>query len=112
MAVEEHLLGLVEVDAVEAPPARREPHDEHPGIDQRAVQEEAHLAEVDLGLVAQQVRLGDAHVGKRHGARLLARPHVAAHGRLAHLGVVLFDQPLEDPPGRVPLLLGHQLVAG
>ena len=37
--------------------------------------------------------------------RLLADRHVAADGRLGHLGVVLVDQALPDPPGRVALLL-------
>ena len=65
MAVEEHLLGLVEIDPVESLPAGREPHHEHPGVDHGAVEKEAHLAEVDLGLVSQVVGLGDADVGQR-----------------------------------------------
>jgi hypothetical protein len=37
---------------------------------------------------------------------------VAADGGLAQLGAVLVDQPLPDPPGGVPLLLGKHLVGG
>ena len=62
--VEEYLLGLVEIDPVERLAAGREAHDEHPGLDDDAVQVEAHLAEVDLGLFGEGVGLGDAHIGK------------------------------------------------
>ena len=37
---------------------------------------------------------------------------VAANGRLAQLGAVAVDQPLPDPPGGVPLLLGEHLIGG
>ena len=112
MTVEKHLLGLVEVDAVEPLATRREPDDEHPGVDHDALEEEAHLPEVDLGLLSQQVGLGNTDLWQCHRTRLLDRSHIAAHTRLAHLGVVFFDQTLEDPPCRVPLLPGHVLVVG
>jgi len=64
MAVEEDFLGLVEIDPVEPLPAGRKPHDEHPGIDQGVVEMEADLAEVHLGLMAQEVVLGNTHIGQ------------------------------------------------
>jgi len=53
VAVDEDLLGLVEIHAVKTPAAGRQAHHEHPRLDLFAVQIEAHLSEVDLGLVAQ-----------------------------------------------------------
>ena len=110
--VEEHLLGLVHVDAMEALAAGRQAHHEHPALDRLAVEEEADLAEVDLGLFAEGVVLGHTDLGQGQGLVLLHRPHVAPDGRLAHLGVVFLDQALEHPTGRVALLLGHLRIGG
>ena len=48
VSVDEGLLGLVGIDAVEALARRRQAHDVHPGRGQLAAEEEADRAEVDL----------------------------------------------------------------
>ena len=108
MAVDEGLLRLVQVDAVEALPRRREAHDEHPAHDDRP-RGGTDLAEVDLGLCAERVMLGDLTLGSGTPPRSRDRGHVAANGRLADIGTVLFDETLVDPPGRVALLRGASL---
>ena len=50
--------------------------------------------------------LGHHHLPQHHGLAPAGLGHVAAHRRLAHVGAVLVDQALPDPPGRVALLLG------
>ena len=112
MSVEEHLLGLVQIHPVESLATGRQPHHEHPALDQLPVQEEADLAEVDLGLLAEGVVLGHADIGQGQGLALLHRPHVAPDGGFAHLGVMLLHQALEHPSGRVPLLLRHVRIGG
>ena len=64
VSIEEHLLGLVHVDPVEPLAAGRQSHHEHPALDRLPVEEEADLAEVDLGLLAERMVLGHAHIGQ------------------------------------------------
>ena len=110
VAVEEGLLGLVQVDAVEPPARGRQPHDEHPALGEQAVEIEADAPEVDLRLLAQRMVLGHHHLPQHHGLSPAGLGHVAAHRRLAHVGAVLVDQALPDSPGRVALLLGDVAV--
>jgi hypothetical protein len=107
VAVEEHLLGLVQVDAVEAPAGGRQAHDEHPALGEQPVQVEADAAEVDLRLLAEGVVLGHSHLPQNHGLALADLGDVTPHGRLADVGAVFLDQALPDAPSGVALLLGR-----
>ena len=60
MPVEEYLLRLVEIDAVEALPAGREAHHEHPRLDQHTVQKKLYLTEINLCFLAQRVVLNES----------------------------------------------------
>jgi hypothetical protein len=104
VTIEEHLLGLVEVGDRERPPRRRQTHHEHRDLGQHATQVDVDRPEVDFALVTQRVMLRDSNIDQRC---LLAFPNdldVAAHSRLAQIGVVLVNEALPHPPSGVTLL--------
>jgi hypothetical protein len=70
MALEERLLGLSGERLMERPPRGRQPHGEQPQLGQRPLQPHPQLGEVDLGLLAGMVDLGNGHAG--HAAAKLA----------------------------------------
>ena len=110
MTIEEHLLGLVEVGDRERPTRRRQAHHEHRDLGEHTAQVDVDRSEVDLALFAQRVMLRDGDVDQRC---LLAFAHdldVAAHGRLAQIGVVFVDEALPHPPGSVALLAWQRLI--
>jgi hypothetical protein len=110
VGVQENVLSFVQVSAGIGPPRSRQAQYEQLHLGQGVAQVHRHGAEVDLGVVAQWVGLGDRHLGQRHLLAGLDHDDVAAHGPFAELGPVLFDQALPDPPGRVALLAGLGLV--
>ncbi|WP_254897554.1 hypothetical protein [Kitasatospora sp. NA04385] len=75
---------------------------------QLAGQLHRHVAEVDLGLHPELVRLRDERLdrglARLHQDLRLAVRDVAADLLVGDLGAVLGDQAVEDPGGRVPLL--------
>ena len=75
-------------------------HHEQGDLGLLAGQPDRRLAEVDLGL-ARRMRQRQ----KDFLARLLPGPHRVLHDGLAALVTMLVAQPLEDPLGRVSLLL-------
>ena len=110
MAIEEHLLGLVEVGDRERPTRRRQPHHEHRDLGQHTAQVDVDRSEVDLAFLAQRVMLRDRDVDQRC---LLAFAHdldVAAHRRLAQISVVLIDEALPHTPRGVALLAWQRLI--
>ena len=110
VAVEEHLLGLAGVDTVERPARGGQPHHEEMAGDELAVADEAHLPEVDLGLLAGWVDLRHLDLGERDGPLPPRLRDVAADGRLAHLRPEFFNKALEDSSGGVALLSRRGLV--
>jgi hypothetical protein len=92
---------------VERPARARQPHHEHPQLDQHPGDLRVELAEVHLGLRTWRVRL------RHHDLHLVQVQLGAAAGdiprdrHLGHARAVLGDQPLPDPPGRMPLLAGY-----
>ena len=62
------------------------------------------LAEVDLGLGAEGMRLRHHHLGQHRRMPAPRLSDIATHRRLPDLRVVLGDKPLPHPPCRVPLL--------
>ncbi len=104
VAIEEHLLALVQIRPCVAPTRRREPHDEHRHLHRATRQNHVGRPEVGLGLVAQRMVLRDHHLHQRHVHAPADLGHVAAYRRLAQLGIVLFGQALPHPPSGVPLL--------
>ena len=110
VAVEEHGLALVQVGARETLARRRQAHQEQRQLGQRAGQVDVDRAEVDLGLGAQRVVLGDHDLDQRHRLAAADLSDVAAHRRLAHHHALLGDQPLPHSTRRVPLLARRCLV--
>ena len=108
--VEEGLLRLAQVDAVEALAGRRQPHDEHPPDDENSAQVKAHPPEVDLGLLADRVMLGNCHFLERHPALGADGADVAPHRGLGDIGAALLDEALIDAVGGVALLLRCLLI--
>ena len=111
MTVEEHLLRLVQIGPRVTPARRREAHHEHRHLDGHAGQDHARRPEVDLGLIAQRVVLGDHHLHQRHIHPAAHLRHITAHRRLTHLRAVLVDQTLPHPPRRVPLLARRRTIS-
>jgi hypothetical protein len=73
VAVDEDLLGLVGIDAVEGLPRSGQAHDEHATDDLFARESEADLAKVDLGFFARRMGLGHVDLGQGHWA---SSPHL------------------------------------
>jgi hypothetical protein len=65
------------------------------------------LAEVHLGLRARQMRLRHRDLALVQAQLGAAAGHIPRHRHLGQRGTVLGDQPLPDPPGRMPLLARH-----
>ncbi len=82
-------------------PGVRQRHHEQGDLGLLASQPDRRLAEVDLGLTRRMRQRQ-----KDFLARLLPGPDRVLHYSLATLVTMLVAEPLEDPPGRVPLLLG------
>ena len=110
MPIQEDLLGLVQVDAVEPLARGRQAHDEHPPLGEQPVQVEADAAEVDFGLLAEGVVLRHGDLPEGHRLAPAGLGHIAPHGRLADVGAVLLDQALPHTAGGVALLLGRVTV--
>lgn len=89
-----------------------QPQHKQPHLGQGPIQPHPQLTEVDLGLLAGWVDLGHGHTCNPTGQFSPQLGDVAADGGLAQLGAVAIDQPLPDPPGGMPLLLGEHLVGG
>ena len=104
VALEERLLALAREAHVNRPSRVREPHQEHRELGQHAVEPDADPAEVGFRLLARGMQLGDGHLGAA-GLELAAQPADAGTDRrLGDRRAVLIDEPLPDPPRRVPLL--------
>lgn len=104
VTIQEHLLGLVQIGDRERPTRRRQPHHEHRDLGEHTAQTDVNRSEVDLALLTQRVMLRDRDVDQRS---LLAFPNdldIAAHSRLAQIGVVFVNEALPHPPGGVALL--------
>jgi len=81
-------------------------HHEQMHVDQLAGQPDLRLAPIDLGLDTRDQR----HEHLADVAQLTpTTTHVAADLPRRHLGAVVGDQPLPDPPGGVTLLAGDPL---
>jgi hypothetical protein len=105
--LQERLLRLGRERDMERPARARQPHHEHPQLDQHPGDHGVELPEVHLGLRARRMRLRhhDLHlVQAQLGA---AAGHIPRHRHLGQPGALLGDQPLPDPPGRMPLLGRH-----
>ena len=104
VALEERLLPLAGEADVDRPPRVRETHHEHRQLGQLPVQVDAHRAEVDLGLLARGMDLGDGYL-RAAGLKLAPQAaDVGADRRLGDRRAVLIDEALPDPPRRVALL--------
>ncbi len=108
---QERLLGLGGERPVEGPARVAQPQREQPQLDHDAGDLGPELAEVDLGLDAGEVGLGHHRLGRR-GDLCPDAPDVLAHGRLGDVRTVLGNEPGEDAPGGVALLLRHLEVVG
>ena len=91
----------------------REPHHEHRQLGQLPVQEDAHLPEVGLRLLAGRMQLGNGHLGAPRLELATQAPDVGAPRRLGDTRAALVDEALPDPPRGVALLtrraqVGHQ----
>ena len=84
MTVQEHLLALVQIRPTEPPARRRQPHHEQRQLGQHPGQIDVDRAEVDLGLRAQRMVLGDHHLDQRHRLPTADLSDIAAHRRLTH----------------------------
>ena len=107
VALQERLLRLGGERDMKGPARARQPHHEHPQLDQHPGDDGVELPEVHLGLRARRVRLRhhDLHlVQAQLGA---AAGDIPRHRHLRHARAVLGDQPLPDPPGGMPLLARH-----
>ncbi len=107
MAIQEHLLGLIHIRQRIGAARHRQSHDEHRHLGECTIQIDVDRPEIDFGLRPQRVMLGHRYINQRDRLTIPDRLHVAAHRGLAHLGVVLLDQALLDPPGRVLVLAWH-----
>jgi hypothetical protein len=85
----------------------RQPHHEHPQLQQDPGDRGVELAEVDLRLGAGQVRLRHRHFGLVQAQLRLAAGDIAGDRDLGDRGTMLGYQPLPDPPCRMPLLARH-----
>ena len=110
VSVDEDLLSFVGIDAVEGLSRRGEPHDEHPPDDLFTAKAKTDLAEVDLGLFARWMGLGNLDRNEGNRATSPGGSDIATNSRLTDLGAVFFDQPLEDAPCRVMLLSRSTLI--
>ena len=110
VTVDEHLLRLVRIDAVEGLARSRQPHDEHSTDDELTAETEGDLPEVDLSLLSGGMGLRDVHLRDRDRPIALGLRDVSTHRRLADVGTELFDETLEDSPGGVALLSRSELV--
>ena len=108
---QERLLRLGAERGMKRPPRTRQPHHEQPALDQHPGQEHAGLAEVDLRFGPRLVALRHHHLGPVQ-AQLGPPPRdIPRHSHLGQHRAVLGDQPLPDPPGRVPLLPRQLLIS-
>ena len=110
VAVEEHLLALVEVGPRKRAPGGGQAHEEQLDLGEDAGQVDADGSEVDLGLLAQGMALGNHHLGDGDlltGAHL---GHEAPNRGLADHDLVLLEQALPHAPGGVTLLAGRAAV--
>jgi len=92
------------------PPRARQPHHEHPQLDQRAGDHRMELPEVDLRLGTGQVRLRDRDLDLVQAQLGATAGDIPRHRHLRQRGAMLGDQPLPHPPGSMPLLPRHALV--
>ena len=104
---QERLLRLGGERDMKRPARARQPQHEHPQLHQRPGDHRVELAEVHLGLRARQMRLRHADLDPVQAELGLAAGHIPRHRHLRQGGAVLGDQPLPDPPGRMPLLARH-----
>jgi len=104
MAIEEHLLGLVQRDPMEPAPRRRQAQHEHPAVHRHPSQKEAHLPEVDLRLRPERMGLRNLHLSQHRRLPAPRLNDVAAHRRLTDLRLMLIDKALPHPAGSVALL--------
>ena len=111
VSLQERLLSLGAVRDVERPPAVRQAHHEHPHLHQRPADRGVELPEVDLRLRARLMGLRDERLNSDQVELDPAPGHIPRHAHLRQDGAVLGHQPLPHPPGRVPLLTMHVLVA-
>ena len=111
VSLQERLLSLGAERDVERPPAVRQAHHEHPHLHQRPADRGVELPEVDLRLRARLMGLRDAYLHLDQVELDPAPGHIPRHAHLRQDGAVLGHQPLPHPPGRVPLLTMHVLVA-
>ena len=112
VAVQEHLLRLVQIRAAEPTTRRGEAHHEQRHLHQHASDIDTDRPEIDLGFRAQQMRLRNVDLSQRRrplGANLR---DVTPHRRLTDLSVVLDDESLPHAPGRMALLARHVAIRG
>jgi hypothetical protein len=107
MPFQEGPLGLGGERDVERPAGVRQPHHEHPQLEQRPGHGGIGLAEVDLGLRVRRMRLRHRDLDPVQAELDPAARDIPGHRHLRQRGIVLGDQPLPDPPRRVPLLARH-----
>jgi hypothetical protein len=110
VAVQEDLLAFVQIGPGIGPPRRRQPQDEQLHLGQQPGHIDTDRPEVDLGLLAQGMVLGDEHLDQGEVLATADLGDIAPHGGLAHHRAVLLHQPLPDPPGGVALLSGRALI--
>ncbi len=109
VSLDERLLSLGGVDAVDRGAAEAQAEGEHEAAGLLTRQGQPDVAEVDLGLLARRVGLRDERLLDRPAdLGLDLRPsagHVVTHAGVRHVhDGVLVDQAGEDPPGGVLLL--------
>ena len=104
MAVEERLLGLVQIHPVKPLAGRGEAEHEHPALREHAVEPEGEPPEVDPTLGAGRMPLRHLHLHQHHRLPAAHLGDVATHRRLAHLSLMLIDEALPHPSSGVPLL--------
>ena len=108
--LQERLLRLAGEHPVAGLARIRQPAGEHETPRQLPVQLDRHVPEVDLGLGARLPGLRHEPVQALRAVPVPradlgpAARHVLSHIRIRHLRAVLISQPLEDPPGSMPLL--------
>jgi len=107
---QEGFLSLAGIHPVAGLAGERQAVGEQVALGQMAGQLDEHVTEIHLGLGARLLSLRHEPVraavpSPRRGGDPGAAPlHVLGHGRIRHLRVMFIAQPLEDPPGGMPLL--------
>ena len=112
VTIQEHLLGLGQVNASERLARRRQAHDEDRNLQHHPGNLRGDRAEIDLGLLPQRVMLRDHHITKTDLITATNLAHIPANRALRDIRVELVDETLPHPSSGVALLARRHPIIG